>query len=180
MNMAEPIRTFHISIIIMPNLATILVTSSRVLKTTRDFCCGGSRRRAGISGRRFAGLPVRKVIRPTRFYAMVVQRLKDHRKMDDGVIWSAQADFLARLADWDEDLDPLWPLQRCERSALLAFNVPYFVSPSDGNEIRDATGVSIRTPATSGLDRGRARMEAFDEQGLAWQIEVVRLNTIRR
>jgi type 2 lantibiotic biosynthesis protein LanM len=126
----------------------------------------------------FAGLPVRKVIRPTRFYAMVVQRLRDHRKMDDGVIWSAQADFLARLADWDEDLDPLWPLQRCERSALLAFNVPYFVSPSDGNEIRDATGVSIRTPATSGLDRSRARMEAFDEQGLAWQIEVIRQNTI--
>ena len=24
--------------------------------------------------------------------------------MDDGAIWSAQADFLARLADWDEDL----------------------------------------------------------------------------
>jgi type 2 lantibiotic biosynthesis protein LanM len=126
----------------------------------------------------FAGFPVRKVIRPTRFYALVVQRLRDHRKMDDGVIWSAQADFLARLADWDEDLDPLWPLQRCERSALLALNVPYFVSPSDGSEIRDAAGVSIRAPATSGLDRSRARMEAFDEQGLAWQIEVIRQNTM--
>ena len=126
----------------------------------------------------FAGFPVRKVIRPTRFYAMVMQRLRDHRKMDDGAIWSAQADFLARLADWDEDLDPLWPLQRCERSALLALNVPYFVSPSDGSEIRDATGVSIRTPAISGLARCRARMEAFDEQGVAWQIEVIRQNTI--
>jgi type 2 lantibiotic biosynthesis protein LanM len=126
----------------------------------------------------FAGCPVRKVIRPTRFYAMVAQRLRDHRKMDDGVIWSAQADFLARLADWDQDFDPLWPLQRCERSALLALNVPYFVSPSDGNEIRDATGVSIPTQATSGLDRSRARMEAFDEQGVAWQIEVIRQNTI--
>jgi len=126
----------------------------------------------------FAGFPVRKVIRPTRFYALVVQRLRDHRKMDDGAIWSAQADFLARLADWDEDLDPLWPLQRCERSALLALNVPYFVSPSDGNEIRDATGISIRAPAISGLDRSRARMEAFDERGLAWQIEVIRQNTM--
>ena len=63
----------------------------------------------------FAGVPVRKVIRPTRFYYMLLQRLKDHRTMDDGVIWSAQADFLARLADWEKDSDPVWPLQRAER-----------------------------------------------------------------
>src|SRR5262249_12351574 len=49
----------------------------------------------------FAGVPVRKVIRPTRFYAMLLQRLKDHRTMADGVIWSAQADFIARLAEWE-------------------------------------------------------------------------------
>ena len=98
----------------------------------------------------FAGLPVRKVIRPTRFYYMLLQRLKNHRTMDDGVIWSAQADFIARLAEWEKDSDPVWPLQRAERSALVALNVPHFVSPSDGNEIRDATGFSIRTEATLG------------------------------
>ena len=38
--------------------------------------------------------------------------------MDDGVAWSAQADFIARLADWEKDSDPLWPLQRAERAAL--------------------------------------------------------------
>src|SRR5262249_29805143 len=46
----------------------------------------------------FAGLPVRKVVRPTQFYYMLLHRLKDDRTMDDGVAWSAQADFLARLA----------------------------------------------------------------------------------
>ena len=106
----------------------------------------------------FAGVPVRKVIRLTRFYYMLLQRLKNHRTMDDGVVWSAQADFIARLADWEKESDPLWPLQRAERSALVALNVPHFVSPSDGNEIRDATGVSIHTKATSGLDRARARV----------------------
>ena len=83
----------------------------------------------------FAGLAVRKVVRPTRFYYMLMQRLRDHRSMDDGVTWSAQADFLARLADWERPSDPLWPLQRAERAALLALNVPHFVSASDGNEI---------------------------------------------
>jgi type 2 lantibiotic biosynthesis protein LanM len=125
----------------------------------------------------FAGLPVRKVIRPTRFYYMLIQRLKDHRTMDDGVAWSAQADFIARLADWDEDADLLWPLQRAERTALTALNVPHFVSPSDGHEICDATGISIHTQATSGLDRARARVRSFDAQDIAWQIEVIRQNT---
>ena len=65
----------------------------------------------------FAGVPVRKVVRPTRFYYMLLQRLKDHRAMDDGAVWSAQADFVARLAEWDEESDPLWPLHRAERDA---------------------------------------------------------------
>jgi len=126
----------------------------------------------------FADLSVRKVIRPTRFYAMLAQRLKNHRTMDDGVIWSAQADFLARLTDWEKNFDPYWPLQRCERSALLALNVPYFVSPSDGKEIRDAGGISVPTQATSGLDHARARVESLNEQDIAWQIEIIRQNTI--
>ena len=125
----------------------------------------------------FAGLPVRKVVRPTRFYYMLLQRLKDHRTMDDGVIWSAQADFIARLAEWDKEADPLWPLQRAERSALLALNVPHFVSPSDGDEIRDATGIAVRTAATSGMERARTRVENFDDDEISWQAEIIRENT---
>ena len=125
----------------------------------------------------FTGVPVRKVIRATRFYYMLLQRLKNHRTMDDGVVWSAQTDFIARLADWEKDSDPLWPLQQAERSALVALNVPHFVSPSDGNEIRDATGISIHTEATSGMARARARVQDFDEQDIAWQITVITQNT---
>jgi type 2 lantibiotic biosynthesis protein LanM len=124
----------------------------------------------------FAGAPVRKVIRATRFYYMLLQRLKNHRTMDDGVVWSAQADFVARLADWEKDSDPVWPLQRAERSALVTLNVPHFVSPSDGNEIRDAAGISIHTDAIPGMDRARARVQSLDEQEIAWQITVIRQN----
>ena len=125
----------------------------------------------------FAGVPVRTVIRPTRFYYMLLQRLRNHRDMEDGVVWSAQADFIARLADWEKDSDPHWLLQRAERAALVTLNVPHFVSPSDGNEIRDATGISIRTEAISGMDRARGRVRSFDEQDIAWQITVIRQNT---
>jgi len=125
----------------------------------------------------FGGVPVRKVIRPTRFYYMLLQRLKDYRTMDDGAIWSAQADFMARLAEWDRQSDPLWPLLRAERNALLTLNVPHFVLPSDGSEIGDAYGASVRTQATSGLARARERLQNFDEKEIAWQVEVIRENT---
>jgi type 2 lantibiotic biosynthesis protein LanM len=125
----------------------------------------------------FAGVPVRKVIRPTRFYYMLLQRLKDHRSMDDGAAWSAQADFMARLSEWDKDADPLWPLLRAERAALLTLNVPHFVAPSDGGEIGDAYGAAVRTNAVSGLARARERLQHFDDREIAWQIEVIRENT---
>ena len=122
-------------------------------------------------------MPVRKVVRPTRFYYMLLQRLKDHRTMDDGAVWSAQADFIARLSEWDKDSDPLWPLLRAERAALLALNVPHFVAPSDGDEIADAYGASARTQAVSGLARARERLQKFDDREIAWQIDVIRENT---
>jgi class II lanthipeptide synthase len=125
----------------------------------------------------FAGLPVRNVIRATRFYYMLLQRLRNHKTMDDGVTWSAQADFIARLSDWQSEHNPLWPLQRAERTALVALNVPHFVSPSDGQDIADANGNSVHIALPSGLERARVRFENFDEQEIAWQAEVIRENT---
>jgi type 2 lantibiotic biosynthesis protein LanM len=122
----------------------------------------------------FAGLPVRKVVRPTQFYSMLLHRLKDDRTMDDGAVWSAQADFLARLADWDHDTDPAWPLQRAERSALIELNVPHFVMLTDGTEIHAGHGVTVRTHATSGLERARHRVESLDEHEITWQVDVMR------
>lgn len=125
----------------------------------------------------FAGLSVRKVVRPTQFYFMLLHRLKDDRMMDDGILWSAQADFLARLTDWENGPDPVWRLQRGERSALVELNVPHFVLPSDGNEICDASGISVRVQTTSGLERTRVRVRSLDERDIAWQIDVIRQNS---
>jgi len=125
----------------------------------------------------FSGLAVRKVVRATRFYAMLLQRLKNHKTMDDGVVWSAQADFGARLADWDAQNDPLWPVQRAERSALLTLNVPHFVSATDGQELKDAAGFRMRLPSTDGLARARTRFVHLDRDEIDWQVKVIKINT---
>jgi type 2 lantibiotic biosynthesis protein LanM len=125
----------------------------------------------------FVGLSIRKVIRPTRFYHMLLQRLKNHRTMDDGITWSAQADFLARLANWEIDNDTLWPFQRCERDALLTLNVPHFVTPDDGAEVGQTSGRFTNTSSISGLSVATARLDHLDDKEIAWQIEVIRENT---
>ncbi|MGV0790206.1 type 2 lanthipeptide synthetase LanM family protein [Mycolicibacterium sp. XJ1819] len=122
----------------------------------------------------FAGLRIRKVIRPTQFYTMLLGRLTDDRTMDDGVIWSVQADFVARLADWDDDADPGWALRRAERAALLQLDVPYFQVGSDHCDILGADGVEVRVAAAPGLQRARERLQHLDEDEIAWQTTVVR------
>ncbi len=124
----------------------------------------------------FAGLPVRKVLRPTRFYSMLLQRLKDHRLMADGVVWSAQADFPARLADWEKDSDPDWPLPQAERSAMLTLDVPYFVMLTDGTEYHDTAGTTVATDVICGLDRALGRLHSLDEREIDWQVMIIRQN----
>ncbi len=144
----------------------------------RDYAGFLSQHRNAASGLfdGFAGLPVRKVVRPTRFYYMLLQRLRNHRTMDDGALWSAQADFIARLADWEKDRDPLWPVLQAERQALVTLNVPHFVMPSDGQTISDTSGLVAHTDADSGMARARARLEGFGSKEIAWQIEVISEN----
>ncbi|WP_181257460.1 type 2 lanthipeptide synthetase LanM family protein [Pseudaminobacter soli (ex Li et al. 2025)] len=124
----------------------------------------------------FAELPIRKIIRPTGFYQMLLHRLKDHQSMEDGAIWSAQADFVARLADWEAGAD-IWPLQSAERAALLALNIPYFQTLTDNCDIRSVGKNAILYEGISGLSRARKRMSAFDQNEIDWQIEVIRQNT---
>jgi type 2 lantibiotic biosynthesis protein LanM len=125
----------------------------------------------------FKNLPVRKVIRNTRFYYMLLQRLKDHRNMGDGVTWSAQAEFLSRLADWDAKDDLLWPLQEAERIALVNLNVPHFVSPSDEDLVSAITGHHTQTGATPGLERAAERFSQWSALEIERQVQIIKVST---
>ena len=90
------------------------------------------------------------------------------------MIWSAQADFIARLADWEKDSDPLWPLQRAERAALSRVECAAF-------RVAERWKRDSRCDRHLDPDKGDARVwiaratrvRNFDEQDIAWQIEVI-------
>jgi type 2 lantibiotic biosynthesis protein LanM len=124
-----------------------------------------------ISG--FSNLEVRKVIRPTRFYYMLLTRLKDHRKMSDGISWSAQADFISRFTEWDEK-DPLWPLQQSERTALLNLNIPFFVTNTDKKHISDNAGPITKTESIPGYARIKKRVSDFNDEHIIHQKEILK------
>ncbi len=128
--------------------------------------------------KKFSGLPVRKVLKPTQFYALLLGRLRDHHNMGDGAEWSTHLDFIARLSDWDKITEPLWALFASERRALSDLNIPHFTCPTDSNQVRDAFGVCAKSRNQSGLSSARSRIESWDDGEVTWQSEVVRLSTI--
>lgn len=121
----------------------------------------------------FRGDPVRLIIRPTRFYVMLLRRLRDHRRMHDGVIWSANLDFISRLADWEHDNEPLWPLVAFERESLTNFNIPFFSHSNTGGTIFSGENSTI-VDATSGFSEARRRIDKLSAESLEWQLGVVR------
>jgi type 2 lantibiotic biosynthesis protein LanM len=122
----------------------------------------------------FRGVPVRKILRPTRFYYLLLTRLKDFRNMGDGVEWSSHLDFCCRLADWEQEKDPLWPLLRSERNALADLNIPYFIMPSDLGVVSDGHGISVQIAAQSGLERARSRLRQMDANEVGRQSDIIR------
>jgi len=126
---------------------------------------------------RFAGLPVRIILRPTNYYSLLIERLVDYRNMTDGAQWSAQADFSTRLANWDKDNEELWPLFKAERSALTALNIPYFFTTTDGNIVSDLFGCRAELDIEPGIAHARRRLDASGEDNTAWQWDVIDLST---
>src|SRR5262249_24784220 len=126
----------------------------------------------------FAGAPIRRVLKPTRFYFLLLERCRNHRDMRDGATWSAHLDFVARLADWDKDHEALWPLFAAERRPLAELNIPFFGHAADGDRVRDGAGSGAASGLVPCLSEARQRFAALDEAAISWQLDVVRLTTI--
>ena len=119
-------------------------------------------------------LKIRKVVRPTRFYYMLLKRLYDHRSMTDSVSWSLEADFVARLFDWDSENEEPWKLAGSERRQLHELGIPYFTMNMVTNIIGDRHGPVTRLHIDLGLEVARSRLAEMSPATIIVQAEIVR------
>ncbi|MBK6803333.1 MAG: type 2 lantipeptide synthetase LanM [Novosphingobium sp.] len=126
--------------------------------------------------RKMAGFPVRKVLKPTRFYYMLRSRLLNPASWRDGATWSAQTEFIFRIIDSGIAKPPLWELFRGERRSLLELNIPHFSFSGNGRSISDGNGVAERSESGDLIGDVLARIGEFDERALEQQVEVILLS----
>ena len=74
----------------------------------------------------FAGLTVRKVIRPTRFYYMLLQRLKNHRNMEDGITWSVASGLPGQAGGLGESFRSTMAVAACRTRRAGGIECPTF------------------------------------------------------
>lgn len=128
---------------------------------------------------RFKGIPIRIIVRPTRYYEMLIRRLLDFRMMSDTQSWSCQADFSARF-ELSPD-QPIWPQEfiRRERADLVALNVPHFEVATDEEIEIDSKALGTQSQRyTSGYDRVMERIVQLDERKISQQINILDLSLL--
>lgn len=125
---------------------------------------------------RFGSVRVRKLIKNTRFYSLLLDRLLDPTRMKSGAIWSAQLDFVCRFVDWSAKDDGWWPLLAAERTALAELDVPYFMMKSDDRTIFDVDDRKAESDVETGLERSRQNLENLDADGIKCQADIIRLS----
>jgi len=122
-----------------------------------------------------AGIPARIVLRTTRFYGMLLHRLKDHSTWSDGVLWSVHGDFISRFATVTSD-DPAWCLYASERRAVLDLNIPHFTCRTGSTEISSLGGPAASLPGIDALTLATRKLAGLDEAEIAWQAKIIELS----
>jgi type 2 lantibiotic biosynthesis protein LanM len=124
----------------------------------------------------FERASVRRILRPTAFYALMLGRLNDPRQLADGVTWSVQLKFLDRLPGVSASGKLNAFLRAAEDRALLQGDVPWFAHDSKATVINDG----VRECATegaliSGLELVDRRFASNDQLEVSWQLELAEL-----
>ena len=125
--------------------------------------------RAFFESLRGRGLKVRRVIRPTRFYYLLLRRLCDHRAMTDGVTWSMQSELIARLYNWDDMSMQPWKLFRQERADLCRMTIPAFYLEAHRTVACSWEGTVTNLHARDGLAVAIERIDRLDADAVERQ-----------
>lgn len=125
----------------------------------------------------FAFTKVRFVRRPTHFYDLLVRRLMNHVRWDDGIQWSAQADFMSRYVDISNYRKNMDLITKKERSDLLKLNIPFFTFNSNDKFIV-IDKKKIKLFSRTGYNESKMRIGALDKSKIDFQSDIINAITL--
>lgn len=111
---------------------------------------------------RFAGAPVRLLLRPSQDYAQVLDLLAQPRHQRDGVAAGLLLEALARPFATSPQRPRGWDLVVAERRALAGLDVPRFEVAADGLTVTDGAAVASGLLEGSALAAARRRLDELD------------------
>jgi type 2 lantibiotic biosynthesis protein LanM len=124
----------------------------------------------------FKALSFRKVYRPTYFYYMMLERLRDFSSWRNGLAWSVEAEFLFRLVDWDSPSARKLPtIAKAEKRALLELNIPHFIEKADGTNENAADGVDFSSNDIGGFTLACTRLLTLSPLDIEREAHLIRL-----
>lgn len=119
----------------------------------------------------------RRALRRTHFYFMLSHRLKEPQFLSNGVLWSAQADFLARPFRFDGSIEFGSSLIFSEIDALLNLNIPYFTISANELMLRDGMGLNEYAGEKSGFSHAKDRFKKLSLKEIAWQSHLIEMSS---
>jgi type 2 lantibiotic biosynthesis protein LanM len=127
---------------------------------------------------KFSSLEFRKVYRPTFFYVLVINRLKDFKTLNSGLEWSLHAEFFYRLiSDWDKlgSRDQI-NIAKYENRASLSLNIPYFTINCKSKFANSLEGIPFLSDSVDGFELVRNKIDLITDKEIAWQVQLIDLS----
>ena len=127
---------------------------------------------------KFSRLEFRKVYRPTFFYVLVINRLKDFKTLNSGLEWSLHAEFFYRLiSDWNKlgSRDQI-NIAKYENRDSLSLNIPFFTLNCKSKFAKSSEGIAFLSDAVNGFEVVKKKIDLITDKEIAWQAQLIDLS----
>lgn len=122
----------------------------------------------------FKSLKFRKVYRPTYFYYLMLERLRDFKNWRNGLEWSLEAEFVFRLVD-SGDASSQNPIAVAahEKAALLSLNIPYFKQSATASERQQSSESDRADSPVDGFSLACARLSRLSQKDVERELHLI-------
>lgn len=121
----------------------------------------------------FQGLQRRLLKRDTWIYYAIQDQLLAPDALRSELTQGMRLEQMGRAFLLADQRPPDWPVFAAEMRQMERLDIPFFVHPIDGTDMEEM-GSILGFIKTNGLEACRQRLQAFDADGMAFQLRIIR------